>query len=649
MKIVQIIACGLLLCLSAGAGSAQELEKPAAVKAEGIDCQQAVLRHQDGQFVAEFQVRSLPEFNRYETFLGEEGVPAELGAPQPPRATWLVVMDTSDPAGRGIIIEHQKSALARFLSYLSPESQVGVYALSRELIRVDKPEVLSQIIGNFGSILAYDKNGNPQWTSDKNKKRLVWNPRFQSLYDLFESNGAGHAQMNTNLWMGLTRALREQLPQLAQGHYANLPKGILLISDGVDESPTSQNDLDTLIQEARKWGVQIHTLAYPHKNLGKNVDATAVHQGFNKLQRLSSETGGKYLSYDMFEVDNPSRAAGLKRIVEATETRLLNLSFPMEKLKGGHDITLQMRKGQQSIIANLNISQYDVAQVLGDYWLKQLCLLTNKARHTEGDEQRKLLLLLGQSFFQQLSTLPIRDDLFNYTNVDEPFARRVRQILAHLDANPDLMKQAQNSEDEMRRLTLNMANALINFGAPLPEPNKEVAAPQQPIVINNTPSGSGNDTLHDEDSLQDWVWWSLGIGGSALAVLFFWLIARLVNRSETPVHVVSGGQASEEVYAGPTKPVLASLVNTANPSQSWVVSSTSCRVGRHAGNDVTLPFSYVSGVQFILSRNTSGQWELRDAQSTNGTMVNGKKVRTAQLNSGDVIRIADLELEFKIR
>lgn len=639
MKIVPNIACVLLACFGTWLGSAQELEKPAAVKAENIDCPQVVLRHQNDKFIAEFQIRALPDsYNRYQTILGEEEIQAELSPLLARRATWLIVMDTSDPGGRKLTIDNQKRGLARFLSFVSPQSRVGLYRLSRELVPVYNPSHGGQLplgIGMSEAIMV------PQ-----SRNKFVWNNTFASIPAMYPNMDKNdNSQMNTNLWVGLLRALREELPKLAQGHYANLPKGILLISDGVDESHTSEHDLDMLIQEARKLGVPIHTLGYAHKDQGKGMDIVSRHQGFSHLQRLSSETGGLSLSYDMFDVDGES-AILLRRIAHATEAALLNLIFPISELKSGQDITLQLLEGQQKCLGRLNVSQYDVAQVLGDYWLKNIYAMTNKARRADEGDKDKLYIILGQSILKLLATLPIRDDLFNYTDVDEPFARRTKQILAHLDSTPELQKQAQDSSDSMIQLCQDLAKALINFGAPLPEPRKETTIQQQPIIINNTSSTTSNEPTYEKESIQDWVWWSLGLGGSVLSILFFWIITRLVNRPETfPVDK----PAESKPYAESTQPVLASLVNTANPAQRWVVSSTSCRVGRHSSNEVSLPFSYVSGVQFILSRSTSGLWELRDAQSTNGTMVNGKKVKTVQLNSGDIIRIADLELEFKLR
>lgn len=615
MKIFRIIVCGVLLFLSAWSSRVMALEKPAGVKAEGVETPGAVLSWDgEGRFIVEFLIRSLPTFNQYNATLGERKVSANLMPLQEPRATWMIVVDTSDPKGRGKVIDSQKVAMLHFLALVSQQSRVGVYSLSRDLVPLAES--------------MKDK------ALEKLQDKEIWKENPDS-------------QMNTNLWVGLTRVLRERLPRLAGGHYANLPKGIFLLSDGVDESTTSKEDLDILIKEAKELGVPIHTLAFPHKDKGKG-DAVTVHRGFNVLQRISSETGGYALSYDSVDVNN------LHAIVRSTEASPMCLTLPVAEIESRNDITLDLYQGTSVHVGRLNVSQYDVAHVVGDYWLN--ALYKGCSLYSSGSTEHEYSpLKIGALFVQKIYSLPIRDELFSYTEVDEPFVRRVRQIVAHLDAHPELIRPelmtlTNNIKTEDLELLKMLGNALTNFGAPLPEPRKEQPITQQPVIINNnsSPSSGGSDELYAEDSVQDWVWWSLGVGGSALAILLFWLVVRIATRSDAPVRIVTGAQG-EESYSGPTKPVLASLVNAANPAQSWVVSNTPCRVGRHSGNDIALPFSYVSGVQFILSRSSAGQWELRDAQSTNGTMVNGKKVKTTQLNSGDVIRIAELELEFKIR
>ena len=52
----------------------------------------------------------------------------------------------------------------------------------------------------------------------------------------------------------------------------------------------------------------------------------------------------------------------------------------------------------------------------------------------------------------------------------------------------------------------------------------------------------------------------------------------------------------------------------------------------------------VSRVHCRLTLLSDGQLELRDLESTNGTFVNGKRVETARLASGDRIQVGRLEL-----
>jgi pSer/pThr/pTyr-binding forkhead associated (FHA) protein len=93
---------------------------------------------------------------------------------------------------------------------------------------------------------------------------------------------------------------------------------------------------------------------------------------------------------------------------------------------------------------------------------------------------------------------------------------------------------------------------------------------------------------------------------------------------------------------------------------AWLVHAT----GAHRGRDVRLGAGTtrlgssrdceiaISGDTYISSRHaeidvSAGVSRLRDLQSTNGTFVNGKKVREADLADGDRVRIGTTELIFK--
>jgi pSer/pThr/pTyr-binding forkhead associated (FHA) protein len=67
-------------------------------------------------------------------------------------------------------------------------------------------------------------------------------------------------------------------------------------------------------------------------------------------------------------------------------------------------------------------------------------------------------------------------------------------------------------------------------------------------------------------------------------------------------------------------------------------------LGRAAGADFIVDADLVSRLHCRLTALPDGGLELRDLDSTNGTYVNGTRVETARLASGDRMRIGRVEL-----
>ena len=67
------------------------------------------------------------------------------------------------------------------------------------------------------------------------------------------------------------------------------------------------------------------------------------------------------------------------------------------------------------------------------------------------------------------------------------------------------------------------------------------------------------------------------------------------------------------------------------------------RIGRHPDNEFTIEHSTISSVHCEMVLKDSGVF-LRDLESTNGTYVNGEKVREIQLAPGQIVRLGDVEL-----
>jgi pSer/pThr/pTyr-binding forkhead associated (FHA) protein len=67
-------------------------------------------------------------------------------------------------------------------------------------------------------------------------------------------------------------------------------------------------------------------------------------------------------------------------------------------------------------------------------------------------------------------------------------------------------------------------------------------------------------------------------------------------------------------------------------------------VGRATGADFIVDTALVSRVHCRLTLLPDGTLEVRDLGSTNGTFVNGKRVKTATLSPGDRIGVGRVEL-----
>ena len=67
-------------------------------------------------------------------------------------------------------------------------------------------------------------------------------------------------------------------------------------------------------------------------------------------------------------------------------------------------------------------------------------------------------------------------------------------------------------------------------------------------------------------------------------------------------------------------------------------------LGRAIGADFIVDAALVSRVHCRLTLLADGALELRDLDSTNGTFVNGSRIQTARLDSGDRVQIGRVEL-----
>jgi len=117
------------------------------------------------------------------------------------------------------------------------------------------------------------------------------------------------------------------------------------------------------------------------------------------------------------------------------------------------------------------------------------------------------------------------------------------------------------------------------------------------------------------------------------------------NATSTEVHLLDLGDGAGERTAGVSVGVLP--VRAAYDSPTHLIT-----VGRTAKSDVVIEDISVSRFHAFFKRTTSGGFQLHDAGSTNGTIVNQSSVCTREtgpptdVKSGDNIRFGQVDVTF---
>jgi pSer/pThr/pTyr-binding forkhead associated (FHA) protein len=83
--------------------------------------------------------------------------------------------------------------------------------------------------------------------------------------------------------------------------------------------------------------------------------------------------------------------------------------------------------------------------------------------------------------------------------------------------------------------------------------------------------------------------------------------------------------------------------------QPYEIGGDETLLGRNPGADILLDDEGISREHAVIGwDDDSGSWTIEDLQSTNGTKVNGKRVRSATLQDGDEIQVGRTSLEFHV-
>jgi hypothetical protein len=178
---------------------------------------------------------------------------------------------------------------------------------------------------------------------------------------------------------------------------------------------------------------------------------------------------------------------------------------------------------------------------------------------------------------------------------------------------------------------------------------------RQIFVVQDPHSGN---LLIPED-YKKYLWYSIGILGLIVVIMLMVnLFSRKTNaHDQTDDEDVSEGLAvkpavkvseapkqMEKVAPVKSGPVL--LLSQDGRTQSFQLNKPEITVGRHDSNDIVLPELTVTGKHAVL-KNEDSVITLVDLGSTNGTFVNGERIRTAIIKPGDKIAFSKVQLTLK--
>jgi hypothetical protein len=89
------------------------------------------------------------------------------------------------------------------------------------------------------------------------------------------------------------------------------------------------------------------------------------------------------------------------------------------------------------------------------------------------------------------------------------------------------------------------------------------------------------------------------------------------------------------------------LVSLNGRTQTYPLIKEETFLGRHDTNDIHVPEQTVTGRHAVI-RLKSGKVSIEDLGSTNGTFVNGERIRSKEINAGDRIRVGQIEITVKV-
>lgn len=90
------------------------------------------------------------------------------------------------------------------------------------------------------------------------------------------------------------------------------------------------------------------------------------------------------------------------------------------------------------------------------------------------------------------------------------------------------------------------------------------------------------------------------------------------------------------------------IISEHEKGKIYSLTSKTYSVGRSSSNDICFQDPAVSATHCELVKTDSGNYILRDMDSTNGSKVNDRYVKSVELKDGDILRIGKIELLYSL-
>jgi pSer/pThr/pTyr-binding forkhead associated (FHA) protein len=128
--------------------------------------------------------------------------------------------------------------------------------------------------------------------------------------------------------------------------------------------------------------------------------------------------------------------------------------------------------------------------------------------------------------------------------------------------------------------------------------------------------------------------------------VFIFAIIRMIYKD------IRGMVQQEEYVAAQSAPILRVIGYRDNsyhgPRNDYPLSKSKIVIGRTKSCDIMVEDMLVSNKHVSLWFEDN-EWHIRDLKSRNGTWLNGTRIEEPYLlDDGDVIRVGEMELEFKV-